>query len=228
VRGVAGGLGRLARNAGVLGVIGSACFTAAGATADAAPGSQVFALTISATIRADFDHTDCDAGSRAAGIRRATFQSSRPARVRFVGGRIQTVVVSGLTGAVKLSGTNTQPVVCGGTTASEPQPCTSTTRRFANGRVAFASAGAGSITIRTPRVALKRDSCPAEPNDFAVLPLGPAPGPLHISLATLTSSRTSRITLTASARRTKNYASPEAGFVRQRAAWKFTFVRIPG
>jgi hypothetical protein len=226
VRSAAGGLGRLARDAGVLGVIGSACFAAAGAAADAAPGTQVFALTISATLRANFDRTDCDAASRAAGVRTATFRSSRPALVRFVGGRIQTVVVGGLTGAVKLSGTNTQSVVCGGTTPSEPQPCPTTTRRFANARVALSSAGAGSITVRPPRVALGRARCPAEPHDFAVLPLGPAPGPLHLSVATLSSSRTSRITLTASARRTKNYASPEAGFVRQRAAWKFTFARI--
>jgi hypothetical protein len=228
VRGVAGGLGRLARDAGVLAVIGSGCFAAAGAAAGAAPGTQVFALTISATVRADFDRTDCDAGARAAGIRTARFHSSRTALVRFVGGRIQTVVVRGLTGAVKLSGTNTQSVVCGGTTPSEPQPCTTTTRKFANARVAFSSAGAGSITIRSPRVALRRDRCPVEPRDFVALPLGPAPGPLHISLATLTSSRTARITLTASARRTKNYASPEAGFVRQLAAWKFTFARVPG
>jgi hypothetical protein len=146
--------------------------------------------------------------------------------VRVVGGRIQTVVVRGLTGAVKLSGTNTQSVVCGGTTPSEPQPCATTTRRFGDARVAFSSAGAGSITIQPPRVALRRLRCPAEPNDFVALPLGPAPGPLHVSVATLTSSRTSRITLTASARRTKNYAAPEAGFLRQRATWKFTFARV--
>jgi hypothetical protein len=186
----------------------------------------VFALTVSATLRASFDRTDCDAGSRAAGVRTATFRSSRPALVRVVGGRIQTVVIRGLTGAVKLSGTNTQSVVCGGTTVSEPQPCPSTTRRFANARVALSSGGAGSITIQPPRVALRRLGCPAEPNDFVALPLGPAPGPLHLSVTTLTSSRTSRITLSASARRTKNYAAPEAGFLRQRAAWKFTFARI--
>jgi hypothetical protein len=226
VRGVAGGLGRLARDAGVLGVIGGACFAAAGAAADAAPTPQVFALTISATLRADFDRTDCDAASRAAGIRTATFRSSRPTLVRFVGGRIQTVVIRGLTGAVKLSGTNTQSVVCGGTTPSEPQPCASTTRRFATAQVVFSSAGVGAIAIRPPRVAVRRVGCPAEPNDFVALPLGPAPGPLHLSIPKLTSSRTSRITLTASARRTKNYAAPEAGFLRQRAAWKFTFARI--
>ena len=97
MRGVAGGLGRLARDAGVLGVIGSACFAAAGAAAGATAGTQVFALTISATLHANFDRTDFDEGSRAAGIRTATFHSSRTGLVHFVGGRIQTVVVRGLT-----------------------------------------------------------------------------------------------------------------------------------
>jgi hypothetical protein len=91
--------------------------------------------------------------------------------------------------------------------------------------VTLSSTAAGSISLQPPRVALPRIHCPEEPDEVVARPLGPAPGPLHVKVATLTSARTSRITLTASARRTKKYASPEAGFVRQRTTWKLTFVR---
>ena len=36
---------------------------------------------------------------------------------------------------------------------------------------------------------------------------------------------TTRVTLAASARRTKNYGSPEQGSVQQRTSWRFTLVR---
>ena len=145
--------------------------------------------------------------------------------MRFIGGRLQGVVVHGLEGTVKLSGTNTQNVDCRTGQMPPPERCAETTRRFTNARVTLSSTAAGSITIRPPRVALRSARCPQEPGDVVALPLGPPPGPLHISVATLTRSRATRITLTASARRTKNYASPEAGFVRQRTAWKLTLVR---
>jgi hypothetical protein len=230
VRRTAWGLGSLARDAGFLGVIGIACF-AAGAV-DAAPTPQVFALTISVTAFADFDHTtapiqrlDCETSSRAKGVRTVTFRSSRPTLVRFVGGRLQAVVAGGLKGTVKLSGTNTSNRLCSGEETHTPQSCAKTTRSFKNAHAAFSSAAAGSITIRPPRVSLRRSSCPEEPDDVVAFPLGPAPGPLHVALATLTNPRISRLTLRASARRTKNYGSPEDGVVQQRTAWKLTFVR---
>jgi hypothetical protein len=210
-----------------------ACFTAS--AVDAAPAPQVFALTISVTALADFDHTtapiqklDCETSSRAKGLRTVTFRSSRPTLVRFVGGRLRPVVAGDLTGSVMLSGTNTSNRVCGGEVTHTPQSCAKTTRIFKTGRVAFSSVAAGSITVRPPRVALIRGECPEEPDDVVALPLGPAPGPLHISPATLTSSRFSRLTLTASARRTKHYGSPEAGTVEQHTAWKLTLVRRRG
>src|SRR5204863_6638536 len=119
VRGVARGLGSLARNAGLLGVIGSACFAASGAGAVRAP--DLFELTIRGTAVADFDHTtapverlECETSSRAQGHRTVVFRSSRPTLVRFVSGRIRPVAVRGLEGTVKLGGTNTETSVCAG------------------------------------------------------------------------------------------------------------------
>jgi hypothetical protein len=39
------------------------------------------------------------------------------------------------------------------------------------------------------------------------------------------SSRSARVTLFASATRTRNYGSPEQGILQQRTTWRFTFVR---
>jgi hypothetical protein len=188
---------------------------------------RLFRLTIRATSTANFDHTDCNASLRAVGVRTATFRSSRPTLVRFEGGRLRAVVMRGLTGTVNLSGTNTQYVFCtgGGTPTPAPEPCANTTRTFASGRVSLSSSAAGSITTQPPRLVWQRIPCPHEPDEVVALPLGIAPGRLHISVATLTSSRTTRITLTATARRTKNYGSPDSGFLLQHTAWRLTFVR---
>jgi hypothetical protein len=215
---------RLARDAGVLGVLGGLCVAVAGGV-DAAPAPQVFTLTIHATSVANFDHTDCNASVRTVGVRTASFRSGRSTVVRFIGGRLRAVVARGLTGTVKLSGTNTQNVVCGGEPSSVPEPCPKTTRAFADAHVTLSSSAPGSITVQAPRITLRRSRCPEEPSEVVALPLGIAPGPLHISTATLANSRVARIRLTASARRTKNYASPEAGFVRQRTTWALTLVR---
>jgi hypothetical protein len=215
----------LERNARVLGLAGATCFAASGA--GAAPAPRLFNLTISATSVANFDHTDCDATLRAVGMETATFRSSRPTLVRFVSGRLRPVLMRGLRGSVMLSGSNTHGVVCTGgeTPTPAPEQCPSSTRTFTNGHVGFSSAAAGSITVEAPRVGVQRIHCPEEPAEVVALPLGIAPGRLHVSVATLTNPRTTRITLTATARRTKNYASPERGFVRQRTSWRFTFVR---
>jgi hypothetical protein len=200
------------------------------AGAAAAPEPRLFKLTISVTSVAVFDHTsapishlDCQESVRAEGSRTATFRS-RPTLVRFVGGRLQTVVVRGLSGAVKLSGTNTANAVCGGRQTHTPESCAKTTRTFADGRVTLSSGAAGSIAIRPPRVVLSRIACPREPDDVVELPLGPAPGPVRLPAGAL-ARRTTRVTLAASARRTKNYGSPEQGSVQQRTSWRFTLVR---
>jgi hypothetical protein len=228
VRRTAVSLGSLARDACVLGVVGGACFVAAGAAA--APEPRLFKLTITVTSVADFDHTsapisrlDCQESVRAEGFRTATFRSG-PTLVRFVGGRLQTVAVRGLRGAVKLSGTNTANAVCDGRQTRTPESCPKTTRTFKDGRATLSSPAAGSIAIRPPRVALSRIACPREPDEVVELPLGPAPGPVHLRAGAL-ARLTTRVTLAASARRTKNYGSPEQGSVQQRTSWRFTLVR---
>ena len=203
-------------------MLGAVCVAVAGGV-HAAPGPQVFSLTIHATSVADFDHTDCDASFRAVGVRTVSFRSNRPTVVRFVGGRLQSVVVR-LHGAVNLSGTNTSNLACDEQT-QPPEQCTKTTRVFMNARVTFKSTAAGSITVQAPHVTLRRVGCPQEPHEVVALPLGLSPGTLHVSVATLTNSRITRITLSASARRTKNYAAPERGFVHQRTAWTLTLAR---
>jgi hypothetical protein len=190
----------------------------------AAPAPQFFALTIHATSVADFDHTDCNASFRAVGVRTVSFRTDRPTLVRFIGGRLRPVVVRGLRGAVNLSGTNTSNLVCG-QEPNMPESCAQTIRAFTNARVTFTSAAAGSITVRAPRLTLRRGLCPQEPGEVTAFPLGPAPGPLHVPVATLTNPRIERITLSASARRTKNYAAPERGFVKQRTTWTLTLAR---
>jgi hypothetical protein len=219
---------RLARDACVLGVIGGACFLAAGAAA--APEPRLFKLTISVTSVADFDHTsapiprlDCQESVRAEGFRTATFRS-RPTVVRFVGGRLQTVVFRGLRGAVKLSGTNTTTTVCNGRQTHTAESCPKTTRTFRDAQATLSGTASGSIAIRPPRVALGRIACPREPEDVVELPLGPAPGPVQLPVGAL-ARRTTRVTLAASARRTKTYGPPEQGLVQQRTSWRFTLVR---
>src|SRR6266508_4960805 len=83
------------------------------------------------------------------------------------------------------------------------------------------------LTLRPVRnVRLRTITCPREPADVVRAPLGPIPGPLRISTSALSNNRITRITLTASASRTKTYAPPETGTLEQRAAWTLTFVRL--
>jgi hypothetical protein len=207
-----------------------ASFSAAGA--NASPGSDLFSLTISATSFAVWDHTSapvasgsCETSLRSDGFRTTTLRSDRPTLLRFVDGRLRTVEARGLVGTVELSGPNTLDERCGDSVAETPQPCAKTTRRFGGARTMLFSTRPGSVSVRPVRVTLDRIECPFEPDDVVALPLGPPPAPLHVRLATLTNKRTTRITLTASAKRQKDYASPESGTLRQRASWKLTFVR---
>ena len=209
-----------------------ACCGAAAQASAAGPG-DTYALRITATSVATFDHTsaplaqlECETSARAEGVRTTVFHSTRSTLVRFAGGRIHTVLVGGLEGTVKLSGRNTANRDCtGGEKSRTPQACRKSTRTFTNARVTLSSAAAESITVHPPRVALRRVHCPQEPGEITALPLGPVPGPLHVSLKTLNNPRTTTITLTASATRTKTYGPDERGTVRQRTAWTLTFVR---
>jgi hypothetical protein len=68
---------------------------------------------------------------------------------------------------------------------------------------------------------LRPIDCPREPGELRRAILAPTPGPVRITPRL----RSTRMTLTASATRTKSYGSPENGILRQRTIWTFTFVR---
>ena len=224
-------LGRLERNAGLLALIAAACFAAAGVRA--APGPELFELSVSGTAHAQWDHTDapttadgCERSLRSRGTRDVRFRSSRPAVVRFVGGRLSPADVRSLTGSVTLSGPNTLNETCGATETHTPQPCAKTSRSFAGGTVHLSTTKPGAITLGPLRIAsLHRSGCPREPDDVVRAPLGPLPGPVRIPPATVANAKIIRITLTASASRRTTFGQPEAGKLTERAAWTFTLLR---
>lgn len=207
---------------------------AVAARASAAPPPAVFRLSVSGTSRAEWDHTGaptlvggCQITVRSEGVRVARFRSARPTVIRFAGGKVQTAAVRVLAGTVTLSGHNTITENCGGPEVrTTEQSCAKTTRRFKNGRTTLTSSSAGRVTVRTPRVTLRRADCPREPADVVASPLGPAPTPLRISTSTLANARIARITLTASRTRRKDYGDPEAGSLAQRSTWTSTLVRV--
>jgi len=231
VRGVAWGLGSLARNAGLLAVIGVASFAATGA--GAAPAPQLFKLTIRATETVDFDHTelapasgDCTASERAEGNMTVHFGTRGPVLVRFVDGRLRAVDVGPLDGTAVLHGTNEIDEVCGATESHAPEFCRATTRTFRGLTASLHSSSPGTVGIALSRLRLRPIECPREPDELRAAPLGRVPGPLRISTAALGSSRTTRIRLTASATRAVTYGAPVRGLLQQRSAWTFTLVRV--
>ena len=225
-------LRRAAKHTVTLGVL-AACFAAAHASAKPPPAT--FMLTISGRVVADWDYTspsthtvECATAAQSQGFRTATFRT-RPTRVRFVDGRLQRVDVRGTTGRVKLAGTNTHVQACAGAADDRQlEYCARTSRSFSNARVTLSSTQADVIALRPFRLSLRRIRCPDEPRDVEASPLGPAPGPVRISAGTLAGSHAARITLKASAVRTKNYSDPEVGFLQWRTTWTLTFVRVTG
>jgi hypothetical protein len=202
---------------------------AASGAAGAVPAPQVFALTIRATAVADIDHTgaptssgSCTTTNRAEGPLTVHFGTRRPVLVRFVGGRLQAVTVGPLDGTAILTGTNLLEESCAtGLPTVTPVYCPRTTRTFRNARTTLRGTRPGTIAVGPIRVTLRPVDCPREPNELRQAILGPAPGPFRIA----PKPRSTRLTLTASATRTKIYGSPENGILRQRTTWKFTFVR---
>ena len=221
----------MARDAGVLVLTGVLCCTVASAAASPAP--TLFRLTISGTATADFDYTtppetsgDCQTSKRSEGRRTVRFRTRRPTVVRVVAGRVQPAAVRGIAGTVKLSGANTVNEVCPTGETPTSQPCASTTRTFGDAHTTLSSVKPGSLTLRPLRVRLRRLQCPREPEEVGAAPLGPVPGPLHLSVAALAQERIARLTLTASAATHKNYAAPAKGMIVQRSHWTLTFERI--
>ena len=223
-------LGRLARDAGFLGVLGATSIAAAGA--DAAPGPEVFKLTIRVTAVVDFDHTStpvdsagCATTTQAHGFMTVHFGTRRPVLVRFAAGRAQPVVVRPLDGTAVLRGTNDLAAACASGTTHSPESCRPTIRRFQEAMTTLRSPRQGAIALGDVRASLRPIDCPREPDELRRAVLGRLPGPLSISTATLTAARTRRITLTASTTHTLTYNPPEAGFLQQRAKWTLTFER---
>lgn len=222
------GLGRLAGNAGLLGVTGFATFAASGAGAASAP--QVFALTIRATTVATIDHTGapttvsggCTTASRAEGFLKVHFGTRSPVLVRFDGTKLQTVVVTPLDGTATLTGTNSPQETCApGPPTGSVEYCRKTIRTFRGAKTTLRGTAPGTIAIGPVHVTLRPIHCPLEPTELRQAILAPTPAPLRITL----SSRSARVTLIASATRTRNYGSPEQGILQQRTTWRFTFVR---
>ncbi len=225
-------LGRLERNAGLLALTGSVCFASAGASA--APAPDLFRLTIVGTAHQEWDHTSapvesegCLRSVRSEGERSVRFRTTRPTLVRVVSGRVLRAELRHFAGTVAFTGPNTVNKVCGTTETHTAQPCAKTSRSFNSGTATVASPRRGTIALGPiGNVRLGRIECPDQPSDVMVAPLGPVPSPLRISVATLTKKRFSRITLSASASRRKNYGAPEKGTSVQRSKWTFTFVRV--
>lgn len=224
---------RLERDVPLLVVlIGIVCLMAASAAA--APAPAVFRLSISGTAHQEWDHTaaptpagDCMRTVRSEGIRDVRLHTARPALIRVAAARVLRVDVRRLSGTVSLSGANTISDACGTERRETIQDCVMTKRSFKGGSLGLLSRKAGSITLLPARnVHLRNVTCPREPADVAAAPLGPVPGPLRVSTATLANRRIARITLTASASRRRTYGAPEAGRIEQRSVWTLTFTRV--
>jgi hypothetical protein len=229
VRRVAGRLGSLARNACLLGAVAGVASASAGAAATSAH----FELTIVATTHADWDQTTapvetngCMTSQRSEGSLTVHFRTRRPVRVSFVGGKIVPVDVRPLDGTATLTGPNTFNEVCPMSESHIPQYCSKTTQTFRDVKTHASSTKPGSITLGPLRVHLRAIECPREPAEVRRDPLGPVPGPLKVSIKTLSHSRFARITLTASASRRFRYGPLEQGMLQQRTSWRVTLVRV--
>ena len=227
------GVRRVTRHTVAAGVL-AACFTAAHASAKPAPAT--FMLTISGRVVADWDHTpapvprtvECATATQSQGFRTGTFRT-RPTLVRFVDGRLQRLELRRVSGRLQLAGTNMHVQTCAGAPDDRQiEYCARTTRSFSNARVTLSGSQADVITLQPFRLSLRRFRCPQEPAEVAATPLGPAPGRARVSPGTLDDSHVARITLKASAVRTKNYSEPDVGFLQWRTTWTLTLVRVSG
>ena len=233
MRRAAGRLGRLARNACLLTLVGITSVFAA--TANAAPEPATFKLSISGTAHAEWDHTaapvpagDCVRTTRSEGFRDVRFRTARPTVVRVVDKRVLAATIRRLAGTVTLAGANTVTDMCGAESRQAIQDCATTRRSFGKGTVSAVSRRAGSLTFgRIRNTRLRTSTCPREPAEVVSTPLGPVPGPLRISTSALANPRIARITLTATASRTVTYGPEASGTLEHRSAWKVTLQRVP-
>jgi hypothetical protein len=209
--------------------------TCAAAThVSAAPAPALFKLSISGTAHAEWDHTgmpvafeNCDRTIRSEGIRTVRFRMTKPTVVRVVSGRVLAATARRLAGNVTLAGANTIRDVCGPETREAIQDCATTKRTFRAATIALVGTRAGLLTLRSVQNArLRASPCPREPAEVVRAPLGPVPGPLRVSTASLADKGVARITLTASKSGIVNYGPLEQGRLRHRSAWKLTLERV--
>jgi hypothetical protein len=217
---------------GLLGCIGAASLGAAGASA--APATDLFALTLSGTASAQWDHTgapiadvDCTRKERTEGLRSVRFRS-RPTRVRLVDGRLIAIDLRGVRGTVTLGGAETTETMCpGGEGSAQIRDCITSRRTFTGGAVRLSSPARGRLAFGPARgVRLAVANCPDEISAVRRAPLGPSPSPLRLPLDKLSSPRTQTVTTRVSFRRTVPFQLPELGSLVRRATWTLTFRRL--
>jgi hypothetical protein len=205
--------------------------------ADAARRPALFKLSISGTAHAEWDHTGaptelagCDRTIRSEGFRNVRFKTRAPALVRVVNGRISAGTLRRVTGTVTLVGANTTTDVCGAGGGREViADCVQTKRGFRTATIGVVGGRSGALTLLPVRNArLRTSTCPREPAAVVRAPLGPLPGPLHVSTAALSDDGVARITLAASKTGAVDYGPLESGRLDHRSAWKITLERVRG
>jgi hypothetical protein len=217
---------------GLLSCIGAACLAAAGASA--AARADLFVLTLAGTASEQWDHTgaptpenECSKTERTEGLGSIRFRS-RPTRVRIADGRLIGVDLRGLRGTVTLGGAETTETTCpGGGGSAEIRDCVTSVRRFAGAAVRLSSPARGRLAFGAVRgVRLARVDCPDEIAAVLRAPAGPSPNPIRLPLDKLTNPRSRSVVIRVSGRREVPIAAPEAGSVKQGAAWTLTFTRV--
>ena len=227
-------LRRLARNWGLVGLLGGACVCTAHASAATAPGPALFRLSLTGTASQDWSYTaapdvngGCTRTQTSEGIRRVKFRTKRSTIVRLVAGRVAPVQVRALAGTVTLAGANTLDERCGDLGTSRIADCVQTSRSFTGARLRISSPRVGLVALGVVHnLRLPRSDCPLEPVGVARRPLGPQLRPLRLPPEALTRSRVTRMTIRASRSGGTRFTTPEAGALRERAQWTLTFVRL--
>ncbi|MDX6370398.1 MAG: hypothetical protein QOG93_1900 [Gaiellaceae bacterium] len=227
-------LRRLRLHLGLLGLLGVACVVVAHAAA--APAPTLFRLTIVGTAKQDWTYSappvaegGCSRSAISEGSRLATFRSKAPITVRLLGGRILPVSISGIKGAVMLSGANSTAETCGTVVTTKRTDCAPTRRSFRGAAVRLASPTPGLASITSvANVRLAAATCPDEPLDVRQRPLGPATKTLHLPRAALAEKKLGSITLHSSRNQRTTYGSPEQGRLDESGQWTLRFIRIPG
>jgi hypothetical protein len=209
----------------------AALLSSAGALA--APRADVYRLTVSGRVSAQWDHTGvptadgaCTRTFRTEGIRSVRFRS-RPTLVRLIDGRLQGVTVRGIGGTVTLAGAETTDTKCpDGTGTSQVADCVTTRRSFAAGTLRLRSPARGRLAFGTVRARLAIADCPNEIAPVRQAPAGASPTTIRLPIAKLSHPGTRGVTSRVSFRQNDTFGPPEDGALQQRVVWTLTFKRV--